>query len=144
MTQADFAKLVTGFSTGLTEKRAAATSRTPQSQRLHELDDEMDHAVRILKSYINKDNDYSKAKTDAHLPGFGLVTRKGGTLQLSTDRDERLAALRDLLQPAVAAAPFAAREFGTKFWQPRFAEYETLLGKTDGLAGKISKSVSQK
>ena len=35
-TQADFAKLVGEFSTGLTDKRSAATSRTPQSQRLQE------------------------------------------------------------------------------------------------------------
>ena len=53
-------------------------------------------------------------------------------------------ALRDLLLPAVAAAPFAGREFDTKFWQTRFDEYKTLLGQTDGLAGKVSKSVSQK
>lgn len=142
--QADFAKLVGEFSTGLTEKRAAATSRTPQSQRLQELDDEMDHALRILKSYINEDSDYSKAKTDARLPGFGLVARKGGTLVLSTDRDERLVALRDMLLPAVAKAPFAKREYGSGFWQKRFDEYEELLGQTDGLAGKVSKSVSQK
>ena len=143
-TQADFAKLVADFSAGLTEKRSAATSRTPQSQRLQELDDEMDHALRILKSYINEDSGYSKAKTNARLPGFGLVARQGGILLLSTDRDERLVALRDMLLPAVAAAPFAGREFGIKFWQTRFDEYKTLLGQTDGLAGKVSKSVSQK
>ena len=143
-TQTDFAKLVAEFSTGLTEKRDAATSRTPQSQRLQELDDEMDHALRILKSYINEDSGYDKAKSDARLPGFGLVPRKGGTLLLSTDRDERLVALRDLLLPAVAKAPFAGREFGTGFWQTRFDEYKELLGKTDGLAGKVSKSVSKK
>ncbi len=143
-TQADFARLVNEFSGGLTEKRAAATSRTPQSQRLRELDDEMNLALRILKSYINEDSDYSKAKTDARLPGFGLVARKGGTLQLSTDRDQRLVALRDLLLPSVAAAPFAGRDYGTAFWQPRFDEYKTLLGQADGLAGKVSKSVSQK
>ena len=143
-TQAEFAQLVADFSSGLTEKRSAATARTPQSQRLQELDDEMDHALRILKSYINEDSDYSKAKTDARLPGFGLVPRKGGTLLLSTDRDERLVALRNLLLPAVAAAPFAGRDYGTKFWQPRAAEYETLLGQTGTLAGKVSKSVSKK
>jgi hypothetical protein len=143
-TQANFAQLVTDFSTGLTEKRQAATTRTPQSQRLQELDDEMDHALRILKSYINEDSSYDKARADARLPGFGLVPRKGGTLLLSTDRDERLIALRDLLLPGVAKAPFAAREFGTSFWQKRFDEYEKLLSQTDGLAGKVSKSVSKK
>lgn len=143
-TQAEFAKLAGEFSTSLTAKRSAATSRTPQSQRLQELDDEMDHALRILKNYINEDSGYSKAKTDARLPGFGLVARKGGTLLLSTDRDQRLVALRDLLLPAVAAAPFAGRDHGTTFWQTRYDEYKELLGKTDGLAGKVSKSVSRK
>jgi hypothetical protein len=144
-TQADFAKLVTDFTTSLTEKRGAAAARTPQSQRLQELDDEMDEGLRILKKYINEDSDYSKAKTDARLPGFGLVaTTKGSGLRLSRDRDKRLTALREMLLPAVAAAPFAGRDYGTTFWQTRFDEYKTLLGKTDGLAGKVSKSVSQK
>lgn len=72
------------------------------------------------------------------------MARKGGILLLSTDRDERLVALRDMLLPAVTAAPFAGREFGTKFWQTRFDEYKTLLGQTDDLAGKVNRSVSQK
>ena len=143
-TQADFAKLVAEFSGSLTEKRSAATARTPQSQRLQELDDQFDEGLRILKKYINEDSDYNKAKTDARLPGFGLLANKNGGFNLSRDRDERLVALRDLLLPAVAAAPFAGRDYGTKFWQPRFDEYKDLLGKTDGLAGKVSKSVSQK
>ena len=36
----------------------------------------MDHALRIFKSYINVDCDYSKAETDTHLPGFGLGPSK--------------------------------------------------------------------
>lgn len=143
-TQADLIQLVADFTSGLTERRNAAATRTPQSQRLQELDDEMDHALRILKSYISDDSGFDKARTDARLPGFGLVARKSGTLVLSTDRDERLVALRDMLLPAVAAAPFAAREFGTAFWQPRATEYAALLGQADGLAGKVSKSVSRK
>ena len=53
-------------------------------------------------------------------------------------------ALRDLLLSAVAKALFAKRDFGTAFWQTRFDEYKTLLGQTEGLVGKVSKSVSQK
>ena len=143
-TQADFAKLAADFGAAITDKRGAAAARTPQSQRLQELDDQFDEGLRILKKYINEDSDYSKARTDARLPGFGLVANKNGGFVLSRDRGERLKALRDLLLPAVAAAPFAQREYGTAYWQTRFGEYGTLLGKTDGLAGKVSKSVSQK
>ena len=143
-TQADFAKLAAEFSAGLTERRGAAAARTPQSQRLQELDDQFDEGLRILKKYVNEDSGYDKARTDARLPGFGLVARKSGGLALSADRDQRRVALRDMLLPAVAAAPFAKRDFGTNFWKTRFEEYETLLGQTEGLAGKVSKSVSQK
>jgi hypothetical protein len=55
-----------------------------------------------------------------------------------------LEGLRELLLPAVAKAPFAQREFGSTYWQTRADEYADLLGKTDGLTGKVSKSVSQK
>ena len=144
-TQADFAQLVADFTSSLTEKRSAAAARTPQSQRLQELDDQFDEGLRILKKYVNEDSNYDKARTDARLPGFGLVpTSKGGGLRLPGDRDERLAALRDMLLPAVAEAPFAQRDYGTAFWQTRFGEYQTLLNQTDGLAGKVSKSVSRK
>ncbi|GAB3845667.1 hypothetical protein GCM10028822_04440 [Hymenobacter terrigena] len=143
-TQADFAKLVADFSSGITEKRSAATARTPQSQRLQELDDQFDEGLRILKKYIDEDSGYSKAKTDARLPSFGLVARNNGSFALSRDRDERLVALRDMLLPSVAAAPFAKRDYGTAFWQTRFDEYKTLLDQTGGLAGQVSKSVSKK
>ncbi|WP_035568038.1 hypothetical protein [Hymenobacter sp. IS2118] len=143
-TQADFAKLAAEFGTAITEKRGAAAARTPQSQRLQELDDQFDEGLRILKKYLNEDSGYDKARTDARLPGFGLIARKSGGYALSADRNERLKALRDLLLPSVAAAPFAARDYGTAYWQTRFDEYKTLLGQTDGLAGKVSKSVSRK
>ncbi|GAA3967983.1 hypothetical protein [Hymenobacter antarcticus] len=143
-TQADFVKVVTDFTAGLTEKRSAATARTPQSQRLQELDDQFDEGLRILKKYVNEDSGYDKARTDARLPGFGLLANKNGGFILSRDRDQRLVALRELLLPSVAAAPFAGRDYGTAYWQTRFDEYKTLLGKTDGLAGKVSRSVSQK
>ncbi|WP_210519383.1 hypothetical protein [Hymenobacter terricola] len=142
--QADFAQLVAEFSTAITAKRGAATARTPQSQRLQELDDQFDEGLRILKKYVNEDSGYDKARTDARLPGFGLLANKNGGFILSRDRDQRLVALRDMLLPSVAAAPFAAREFGSAYWQTRFDEYKILLGQTDGLAGKVSKSVSQK
>ncbi|MDQ2771951.1 MAG: hypothetical protein M3Y54_15795 [Bacteroidota bacterium] len=143
-TQADFAKLAADFGLAITEKRGAAAARTTQSQRLQELDDQFGEGLRILRKYINEDSGYSKDRTDARLPGFGLVANKNGGFILSRDRGERLKALRDFLLPALAAAPFAKREFGTAYWQPRFDEYKDLLGKTDGLAGKVSKSVSAK
>jgi hypothetical protein len=143
-TQAAFAQLATDFGAAITDKRSAAAARTPQSQRLQELDDQFDEGLRILKKYINEDSGYDKGRTDARLPGFGLVAQKKRGFGLSADRDERLKALRDLLLPAVAAAPFAGRDYGTNFWQTRYAEYADLLGKTGGLAGQVSKSVSQK
>ncbi|MDO7845953.1 hypothetical protein Q5H92_06265 [Hymenobacter sp. M29] len=111
---------------------------------MQELDEQFDEGLRILKKYINEDSGYDKARTDARLPGFGLITRKSGGFALSEDRNERLKALRDMLLPAVAKAPFASREFGTTYWQTRFNEYKTLLAQTGGLAAQVSKSVSQK
>jgi hypothetical protein len=104
----------------------------------------MDEGLRILKKYINEDSGYDKARTDARLPGFGLVARNNGSFALSRDREERLKALRDLLLPSVTAAPFATREYGTLFWEKRLTEYKGLLDKTAGLAGTVSKSVGQK
>jgi hypothetical protein len=143
-TQAQFATLYNTFATSITDKRSAANSRTPQSQRLQELDDEMEEGLRFLKKYINEDSGYSKEKTDARLPGFGLERQSNRTFGLPIDRGERRDALLKFLLPAVAAAPFKARPYGTEFWQTRYDEYNTLLEQTDGLAGKVTKSVSKK
>lgn len=124
---ADFNTLVAGFGATLTSKQAAAAARSPQTQRLQELDDELDEALRVLKAYVLEAANYNKAAADAQLPGFGLVAQKGRSLGLSYDRDERLTALRDFLLPAVAKAPFAGRDQGTAFWQPRAAKYAALL-----------------
>ncbi len=144
LTQADFAALATRFGASLTDKRAAASTRTPQTQRLQELDDEMDEALRVLKAYVLEAANYNKDAANAQLPSFGLVTYKGTTFELSRDRNERLVALRDFLLPAVAKAPFATRDRGTAFWQPRYAEYAQLLTQADGLAGQVSQAVSKK
>jgi hypothetical protein len=143
---ADFAALAASFGATLTDKRAAAATRSPQAQRLQELDDEMDEALRVLKAYVLEAANYDKAAADAQLPGFGLVPRsgKGKSYELSRDRDERLAALRDFLLPAVARAPFAGRDRGTAFWQPRATEYAALLHQADGLAGQVTQAVSKK
>jgi hypothetical protein len=143
-TQADFAQLAADFGAAIADKRAAATARTPQSQRLQELDDEFDEGLRFLKKYINEDSNYDKARSDARLPGFGLVAQKKRGFGLSDDREERLKALRDLLLPSLATAAFAARPYGTLYWDKRVVEYKGLLDKTAGLAGTVSKSVGQK
>lgn len=143
-TRADFATLATNFSATVTEKRSDAATRTPQTQRLQELDDEMDEGLRILKKYIEEENGYSKSKAKAQLPAFGLAGSSRGGLRLTQDRDQRRDALRDFLLPAVAAAGFAGRDYGTAFWQPRYEEYRTLLAETDGLAGRVTQGVSKK
>jgi len=143
-TQAEFATLYNTFAASITDKRSATTTRTPQSQRLQELDDEMDEGLRFLKKYIDEDSGYNKAKMDARLPGFGLVPRTSRGFGLSNDRDERRDALRDLLLPAVKKAAFKNRPYGTEFWQTRYDEYKNLLETAGGLAGKVTKSVSKK
>jgi hypothetical protein len=44
----------------------------------------------------------------------------------------------------VKAASFTKRPYGSDFWQARYDEYDTLLEQTEGLAGKVTKSVSKK
>jgi len=143
-TQAEFATLYNTFAASITDKRSAAATRTPQSQRLQELDDEMDEGLRFLKKYINEDSNYNKAQTEARLPGFGLERQSNRTFGLPLDRGEHRDALLEFLLPAVKKAAFKNRPYGTEFWQTRYDEYKTLLEQTDGLAGKVTKSVSKK
>lgn len=144
LTQAAYAQLVGDFSQTMNERREAATSRSPHTQRLQVLDDELDTALRILKNYVLEEAGYDKAAATARYGSFGLQRRSRGGYALSTNRNERLTALRDFLLPAVQSAKFASRDYGTAFWQPRVAEYAALLGQAEGLMGRVAQSVSSK
>ncbi|OON69329.1 hypothetical protein [Hymenobacter sp. CRA2] len=138
--QPAFAAAVAQLQTSTAARRQAAADHSPQSARLHDLDEEMNEAVRFLKDYLREDAG-SKAAAQAQYAAFGLVPKRGGSL--ARDRGERLLGL-DVLVTRLASAPFAERKYGTAFWQPRVQEYRQLLSSSAGLVGQAASAKAGK
>ena len=142
LTQAAFAEAVAAFEQQLSGQRAAAANRSPQVQRLDELDEQLNEGLRFLKAYVLEEA-RSKAATEAQYPGYGLQRRKKGGFSLPADRGERLEALKTLVAK-VQSAGFAGRPFGTAYWAPRAAEYAALMQETGALAGTVAQQTGNK
>ena len=151
ITPAAYAAALADFGTNLGEKRRVAAERSPNVQRLIELDDVADDALPYLKSYINEDAG-SKAAGTARYAAHGLVLMgaKAKRIVLPTDRQARVKSVEVLLAKLATggaggtALPYADRKYGTAFWQTWLAEYAALVEKGGTDAGLISHKVGRK
>ena len=151
LTPAAYATALADFGSNLTDKRRVAAERSPNVQRLMELDDEADNALPYLKSYVNEEAG-SKAKGNAQYAAHGmvLVGKKTKRMELAADRQERVNGVQMLLLKlttggaAGAPLPYASRKFGTAFWQTWLDEYKPLVEKSGADAGTVSHKVGRK
>ena len=149
LTPATYSTTLTDFGTNLTEKRRLAAERSPNVQRLIELDDVADNALPFLKGYLNEEAG-SKEKGKAAYASHGMTKRRKNW-EWANDRDERVKGVEMLLEKLKLVGPngkpvlaYADRKYGTAFWQAWLAEYKPLVGQSGGDAGTISHKVSKK
>ena len=149
LTPATYGTALADFGTNLTEKRRLAAERSPNSQRLIELDDVADNALPFLKGYIDEEAG-SKTTGKAAYASHGLTKRRKNW-EWANDREERVKGVEMLLLKLATVGPdgkptlsYADRKFGAAFWQQWLAEYKPLVGQSSGDAGTISHKVSRK
>ncbi len=151
LTQPAYSTALADFGTNLTDKRRVAAERSPNVQRLIELDDAADDALPYLKGYINEVAG-SKAKGNAQYAAHGmvLVGKKTKRMELAADRNERVKGVEMLLDKLATGGDggkplsYAERIYGTAFWQKWLDEYKPLVGKSGDDAGTVSHKVSRK
>ena len=148
LTPAAYSTALADFGTNLTDKRRVAAERSPNVQRLIELDDVADDALPYLKSYINEEAG-SKAKGNAEYAAHGmiLVGKKTKRMEFAADRQERVKGVEMLLAKlgtGATALPYANRKYGSAFWQAWLDEYKPMVGKSGDDAGTVSFKVSKK
>jgi hypothetical protein len=148
LTPAAYSTALADFGTNLTDKRRVAAERSPNVQRLIELDDVADNALPFLKGYINEEAG-SKENGKAAYTGHGMI-RRGKNLEWADDRQARVTGIEMLLLklttggPTGGPLPYATRKHGTAFWQQWLAEYKPLVEKSGNDAGTVSHKVSKK
>lgn len=151
LTQPAYSTALADFGLNLSDKRRIAAERSPNVQRLIELDDVADDALPYLKNYINEEAG-SKAKGNARYAAHGmvLVGKKTKRMELAADRQERVKGVQMLLDKLNTGGEdgkplsYADRKYGTAFWQAWLDEYQPMVGKSDDAAGTVSYKVSKK
>ncbi|MBO0360290.1 hypothetical protein J0X19_20185 [Hymenobacter sp. BT186] len=140
LSKADFTTLSVTYAQGRDEADAAGDQRTPQAQRLKELDKQVDKALNYVKSYLAEEYDTDEGR--AYFSEFGIA-REGKSYRLPAARTERVKAVAKLLV-ALKAHSFDKKKYGTAYWQPLATEYATLVQTSADAAGQRSGMVSAK
>lgn len=150
-TPATFSTNLADFGANMTEKRRVSAERSPNVERLMELDDIAEDALPFLKSYINEEAG-SREKGSTHYAAHGmvLVGKKQKNMAWAYDRQERVTGVEMLLNKlrtggeGGTALPYASRKYGVDFWDNWLKEYQPLVEKSGGDAGTVSHKVSKK
>lgn len=140
LSKADFTALAASYAQGRDAADAAGDQRTPQSQRLQQLDKLFDKHLRYVKGYLAEAHDEDEGRS--YYPEFG-ITRENKVYSLPRARAERVKALDKLLK-ALKAHDLDKKKYGTALWQPLVQEYAQLVQASAESAGQRSAKVSGK
>lgn len=139
-TPAQFAAMVTAYSTAFGSRLSDGGNRPSQTQTLEQLDEQMDEAVTDVKTYIEKK--FKKKNAPAQFARYGIVhTTRGYTLP--KDRDQRKLNLQ-LMIDAIAEDGFDTEEFGATFWTTMQTNYTKALNDASTTDGSVSTNVAAK
>jgi hypothetical protein len=150
-TPAAYSTSLADFGSNQTEKRRISAERSPNVERLMELDDIADNALPFLKGYINEEAG-TRAKGRTHYAAHGMVLggKKQKVVEWADDREARVKGIEMLLTKLRTGGeggkplPYADRKFGEAFWDKWLAEYKPLVEKSGSDAGSVSHKVSKK
>ncbi|MBT9392962.1 hypothetical protein KLP40_07295 [Hymenobacter sp. NST-14] len=140
LSKAEFTTLAAAYAQGRDAADAAGDQRTPQSQRLQQLDKLLDKHLRYVKGYLAEAHDEDEGRS--YYPEFG-ITRENKAYSLPRARAERVKALNKLLL-ALVNHNLDKQKYGTAFWQPLAQEYTQLVQASTESAGQRSAKVSNK
>jgi hypothetical protein len=137
-TPEDFALLVNTFSARLGQRTGEGTTRPQLTQRLRELDAQMDHAIGYVKDYLAEE--VGRDNTTGYLAQLG-IEKVSATYKLPLERSRRVVALETLLR-GIEARGYAKRTYGVAYWKPLLAEYREKVAlasqKDSAIAGQVS------
>ena len=119
---------------------AADDDRSPQAQRLRELDVLIEQGLGYVKNYLAEDHGKDGAR--AYYGEFG-ISKEGSGYRLPNGRPARAAALPKLLA-ALSSHHYADRKYGTAYWTPLNTEYQALVAGRTRTESKAAGTVGEK
>lgn len=140
ITQADFFNVATAYKTSVIDRSKAGKTRPQISARLKVLDKEFNTTLTYVKGYIAEK--YTKANAQGYFAEFG-IRRNGKSWGLPADRDTRVQELDHLLT-ALTTHGFQTKTYGKGWWNPRIAEYITLVQEAGSKDSSVSGAVATK
>jgi hypothetical protein len=139
-TQPEFATLADDYKSELAARQLTGSGRSPITDQLETIDEQIDNAVREVKAYIA--DKFGSQHATANYAPFGIV-HIHRHWELPHDHDLRRDAL-PLMVAAIAANGFGTKTYGTAFWTGIQTQFNTALLAASSTDSTVSSKVSTK
>jgi hypothetical protein len=140
ITSAQFVLKVTSFENSLNARIALGTERPMETKSLHDLDDDIDTAVKQMRLDIG--NKFGAENRFAMFPQFGFIRRRE-QWEFPRDRDLRLNSIK-LCKNACIANGMTAIIYNDAWWTQMESDYKTALEATQTTDSDVSGAVAAK
>jgi hypothetical protein len=123
-----------------TSVRQIRGKRSPETNRLKELDKLIDNHIESVKRYVA--DDFGRKAAVSHYPAFSIEL-VSGKYNLPKKRALRVRALSQLIE-AIEKYGYGAFRFGTEFWTGIYTEYAELERSTRSFDGSSTADTAAK
>ena len=124
-----------------TTKEVKNANTHPMSERLGELDEEMNEKIELVKNWIKFVE--NKTRIGAYLPAYGILRNTRGS-KLPSRRDRRILALPILINKLKETNYPADKPANIAYWENMLEEYTSLYNQKNETKGEVSVHVSSK
>jgi uncharacterized FlaG/YvyC family protein len=138
-TQAEFATQAANFSNLHTSSKEAKGDRSPITQSLKKIDENIEKGLKYVKGYIK---DKYEDSAIAHFAKYG-IDKVAGAYIVPKDRDKRKTALGMLIN-ALEADGFADKKYGKVYFENIKTEYDKLVNEVSSVSKNITTHVDSK
>jgi septal ring factor EnvC (AmiA/AmiB activator) len=141
ITQADFDAQANSYASSLDDKSNSQKNRPQITNNLKSCNNAIDAGISKLKAYLDADAK-DKAEAKANYAKFGVVLQ-GTSFKLPSDKDKRKQALK-LVLDAIKEFGYDKKPFGTDYFTPLIAQYNTLVSEAADSDKNVSSIVGNK
>jgi hypothetical protein len=136
----DFQKMAEDFATHLRDRKVEGLTRPQLTQKLKELDKQIDKNLVYVKNYLLEE--VGKGNETSYYAQLG-IEKVSTAYKLPSDRNNRLSALNILLK-GIQDRGYGDRQYGTAFWQPIVTEYSDLMKQANSTDSAVTSKVNTK
>lgn len=140
ITPAEHEVNVTNFADTLSERKSTGGGRKEITQKLADMDTDMDGGITSIKNYLVYK--YKKNNAQSYYPQFG-IERVGKNFVLPRDRNKRLATF-PLIIAATATHGYTDEKYNAAYWLAAKANYTALMEQASKVDGTVSTKVGTK